>query len=339
VPIAFASGRVVFLNQPQSSRSGAIESVTLSGTRKRLVTFKPKGASGQMRIRFDAARNRLVYSAVEEVESGSDAGTTRYAEVHTGPLGGPYPEVDGCHQSSRFQPLDVLAAPDAILHHSFGCETAAETLRGFSGGGYVRRLGSPSPFQYVFKGMAGNFVIGTPPGAGSDSYGAYDHLNGKLMYDLSASEIARVQSDGTAVTSDGTPFGSRACGGDLEVHAPANPAGTKLPVRVCGGAFAVAGNRIAAERLLESGPELVSMNLSGGDVRVLAKLADVNALSSLDTNGKQVAWHVSGCYVDSLYVADRKAATRCRRTSPSRALARSEQRGGPVTGLARRPSR
>jgi hypothetical protein len=62
----------------------------------------------------------------------------------------------------------------------------------------------------------------------------------------------------------------------------------------------------------------VSMNLNGGDVRVLARLADVNALDSLDTNGKQVAWHVSGCYVDSLYLADlkdkpvRRGPTRCR---------------------------
>jgi hypothetical protein len=315
VPIAFAAGRIVFLNQPQSSKSASIESVSLAGKRKRLVTVKPKGKNGRMLMRFDAAGNRLVYSGVEEIESGPDVGDSRSAEVHTGPIDGPYPEVDGCHQTGRFGPLDVLAAPNAILHRSFGCEPEADTLRGFSGPGYVRRLGSPSPFQYLYRGMAGNFVIGSPPG--TQAYGVYDHVNDRFVDELSPSFATRVQDDGTAVSSDGTPFGARACGAELRVHTAAGPGGTPLPVRVCGAAFAVAGSRIAAERLTASGPEVVSMNLAGGDVRVLAKLADVNALNSLDTDGKRVAWHVSGCYVDSLYVADltgkpvRRGLTHC----------------------------
>src|SRR3954467_1719848 len=76
----------------------AIESVTLKGKRKRLVSFKPKGKDGPVLVRFDAAGSRLAYSVIEQAESGPDQDAARYVEIHSGLFGGPYPKVDGCAQ-------------------------------------------------------------------------------------------------------------------------------------------------------------------------------------------------------------------------------------------------
>ena len=311
-PIAFTGDRVVFLNQPPFADRGAIESVTLSGKRKRLVSIEPRSADSFVVIRFDAAPGRLAYTINEQTDRERiDGGNVRYTEVRTGPLDGPYELVDGCAEPSILPPLDIRTATDALVHMSNGCERNATTVRGFGAAPHVRRLSNPSPVSFTLTtAIAGNFLLGTGS-AENSPYGVYDHRTDSLLYEPGRGNYGltpKLAPDGTLATvSYGALQGEKRCGNVIAVFSAAAPGGRTLPLDACGADLAISGGRLAAARLTGTGPgtELVNTDLNGGDARVLARFPHPNALRSLDISpdGKRVVWHVQGCSVDELWSA------------------------------------
>jgi hypothetical protein len=295
-PIAFTGDRVVFLNRPQFQNFGSIESVSLSGKRRKLVTIKPGGKERNVSIRFDAAPGRLVYG-MHEYEDPADAppGNSLFHEIRTGPLDGPYAKVDGCDTNPAVTVRDVRASTNAIVYTGNGCDKDPTMLRGFSNGGYVRQLDPDSGVTFrLIVSMAGNLVL----------FGdVMDHVSNSVLYTPQGRGLTpALQEDGTLVTIDEGPLQpSKLCGQAIEVFNAAQPAGQTLPVRGCGGDIAVAGGRIAAMRQAGSGVEVISMNLSGGEVRVHGRAPTANSVRGIDTDGKRVVWHVLGCYEDVLW--------------------------------------
>jgi hypothetical protein len=297
-PIAFTGDRVVFLNRQQFQNFGSIESVTLSGKRRRLVTIKPTGSERNVSIRFDAAPGRLAYGMHEfEDPPGGAGGITIFSEIRTGPLDGPYDKVDGCDTDQITSPRDVRASTNAIVHMGNGCTQNALVLRGFSGGGYVRQVADNNPVSMALTtAIAGNFLALGP---------VFDHVANTQVYEPARRGITpKIQDDGTLIQVDYGPLQpTKGCGRTIYVFTAAQPGGRELPQKVCGADVAIAGNRIAAQRATSNGVEIVSMDLNGGDVRVLGRAPSPNTVRSLDTDGQRVVWHVLGCYVDSLWSA------------------------------------
>jgi hypothetical protein len=192
----------------------------------------------------------------------------------------------------------------------FGCDSAPLTARGLAPPGYVRQLEDPSLVGFAASAsMAGDFLAYARGTAGGTR--VFNHAAGATAYDLPQSGTTALQDDGKLfMASRASALGGGArCAIDLIWFSPAEPTAHQIPHKGCNADIAIAGDRLVFNRQTTGvSSELVSTNLQGGDVRVLARFAWASSLLSLDTDGPRVAWHALGCYTDTLHVAPLDAA-------------------------------
>lgn len=94
------------------------------------------------------------------------------------------------------------------------------------------------------------------------------------------------------------------CGRAITWYSLAEPFAHTLPHTACGSDSAFEGGRITFLKWLGGRrAQLVSTDLAGGDLRVLAHFDEAQQELSLDAEGDRVAWHERDCRRDSLWIA------------------------------------
>ena len=335
-PIALAGDQVVFQSRIAFDRIARLEAVTFNKRRRVLTLVRPTRGD-QVSVRFDAAPGRLAFSVHEGQDENDD---TLLNEVRTGPLAGPYETIDRC-EGGGGAPREVRTGPAAVIHANNGCERQAVMYRALDGSGFVRQLSSQFPATFLLTtAMAGRFSV----------FEEVVRENGNDLYAPQEGPGYRpggavaIQDDGKVVFSPrGAPLNPLArCGTELVWHSPAEPQPHKIPGVYCGGDIAMAGDRIVGLRQAGQGGELVSVNLTGGDERVVARFDAIDRLHSVDTDGTNVVWAEGNCQEDSIWLSrpgdPAKAPENSRRCTFAPASLRAPVKGGKALVKVRCPN-
>ena len=203
----------------------------------------------------------------------------------------------------------MAASGDALVSPAPGCAEGPLLVRRFSrAGAVVLRLDDARPGSSLFD-VAGPYVAYEDR---ERRLVVSDWRTGARLYAVEREALGErdpvalaVQEDGKVATMLGGGTGQ--CHARVAWASAAEPVPHELPLEACRSGLRVAGDRIAFVRKVPGVRELVTADLSGRDVRPVAR--NRVPFEGFDFDGGRLAWSAGGCYRDAVYV-ERVAAPR-----------------------------
>ena len=317
--IQLVGDRVLLDASARFARAPRFVAVDLASGRRTTV-LAPRPAAGRaIHGRFAAVPGRIAFSLSDTADRVADAPSLR---ITAGAPGGPFAPVDGCEGSTvRNDPDSLAVSAQAVAYGGNGCVREGITVHSFDGAPARHFAGA----DFLGAALAGRYVAfrhGWPSATGIE---VADRVTGETLYALperaaraDALDRWHLAEDGTlVVVDDGRLQDNRYCGRRITWYSPAEPFEHVLPHTACGSDSALSGGRLAFVRWAGGRrAELVSTDLAGGGMQVLARFDEADQELSLDAEGDRVVWHEHGCAGDSLWSARLGDAPRHARWSP-----------------------